>query len=102
MPEPSGAAWNFWRLGLGGSPVVRQKFGKSRNGMICDAGENILEPGERIDSDALTGGYETPQHRGGLAALSLPKNIQLLRPTAMPRIARSVALLSIWRSPSSQ
>jgi len=33
---------------------------------------------------------------------SLPKNIRLFRPTATPRIARSVALLSISRSPSSQ
>src|SRR6266849_6429969 len=33
--------------------------------------------------------------------LSLPKNVQLLRPTAMQRIARSVALLSMARSPSS-
>jgi hypothetical protein len=33
---------------------------------------------------------------------SLPKKIQLRRPTAIPRIERSVALLSISRSPSSQ
>ena len=33
---------------------------------------------------------------------SLPKNIQLFRPTATLRMARSVALLSISRSPSSQ
>jgi len=33
---------------------------------------------------------------------SLPKNIQLRRPTATPRIDLSVALLSISRSPSSQ
>ena len=33
---------------------------------------------------------------------SLPKNIQLLRPTATPRMSRSVALLSMLRFPSSQ
>ena len=37
-----------------------------------------------------------------LPPLSLPKNVQLLRPTAMPRSDRSAALLSISRSPSSQ
>jgi hypothetical protein len=33
---------------------------------------------------------------------SLPTNVQLLRPTAMPRKLRSVWLLSIDRSPSSR
>ena len=33
---------------------------------------------------------------------SLPKNIQLRRPTATPRKLRSLALLSIGRLPSSQ
>src|SRR5258708_38359232 len=53
---------------LGGCPVVRQKLGNPGNGMLGDAGENVFEPDERIDSDALTGSHETPQHRGGLAA----------------------------------
>ncbi len=33
---------------------------------------------------------------------SLPKKVQLRRPTAIPRMDRSVALLSISRSPSTQ
>jgi len=33
---------------------------------------------------------------------SLPKKVQLLRPTAIARMDRSVALLSISRLPSSQ
>ena len=45
---------------LGGGPVVRQKLGNPGNGMIGDAGENIFEPDERVDSDALTGSHETP------------------------------------------
>ena len=45
---------------LGGRPVVRQKLGNPGNGMIGDAGENIFEPDERVDSDALTGSHETP------------------------------------------
>ena len=41
--------------------------------MIGDAGESVFEPGERIDSDALTGSHETPQHRRGLAAFITAK-----------------------------
>src|SRR5262249_27448453 len=58
---------------LGGRPVVRQKLGNPGNGMIGDARENIFEPDERIDFDALTGSHETPQHRGGLAAFITAK-----------------------------
>jgi hypothetical protein len=47
---------------------VRQKFGKPSDGVIGDAGEDVLEPGEGFDSDALTGGYEAAQHGGCLAA----------------------------------
>src|SRR5207302_9742377 len=55
--------------GLGGGPVVRQEFGQSGNGMGGDAGEDILEPGEWIDSSPLTGSREAPQHGCRLAAL---------------------------------
>ena len=37
-----------------------------------------------------------------LPPLSLPKNVQLPRPSAMSRLARSVAPLSISSSPSSR
>ncbi len=52
---------------------MRQKLANPGNGMIGVAGENIFEPNERIDSDALTGSHETPQHRGGLAAFITAK-----------------------------
>src|SRR6266566_2012228 len=41
--------------------------------MISNTGEDILEPGEGIDSDALTGSHEAPQHRGRSAALVAAK-----------------------------
>ena len=52
---------------------MRQKLGEPVNGVIGDARERVLEPGEGIDSDALTGSYETPQHRGGLAVFIAAK-----------------------------
>ena len=52
---------------------MRQKFSQTGNGMIRDAGEDIFQPDERIDADALTGSHETPQHRGGLPAFVAPK-----------------------------
>ena len=61
---------------------MRQKLGNSGNGMISDAGENIFEPDERIDCDALTRSHETPPHRGGLAAFITAKEpgISILAP----------------------
>src|ERR1700693_2712945 len=41
--------------------------------MISYAGEDVLEPGEGIDSDALTGSHEAPQHRGRSTALVAAK-----------------------------
>src|ERR1017187_5898147 len=41
--------------------------------MSGDAGENILEPGEWIDSGPLTGRYETPQYGCRLTALVTAK-----------------------------
>src|SRR5204863_9371970 len=59
--------------GLSGCPVVRQKLGEPVDRMIGDARESVLEPDKRIDSDALTGSHEAPQHRGGLAAFITAK-----------------------------
>ena len=58
-----------WELSLGGRPVVREKFGDPGDGVVGDARQDILEPGERVDAHSLTGGRETAQHRGRLAAL---------------------------------
>jgi len=53
---------------------VRQKLGEPRNGMCGDAREDdVLEPGEGFDSYTLTGGHETAQHCGGLAAFIAAK-----------------------------
>ena len=98
--EACAVRFGVWGSSLDGRPVVRQKVGE--RGMIGDAAENVFEPEERIDSDALTGSHELRSTAAVLPPSSLPKNTQLLRPTATPRIARSVPLLSICRSPSSQ
>ena len=50
-----------------------QKLGEPGNGMIGDAGEYVFEPDERIDSNALTGSHEAPQHRRRLAAFITAK-----------------------------
>src|ERR1700679_3582244 len=57
--------------GLCGRPVVREQFSESGDGVRGDAGKDILEPDEGIDSSPLASSYETPQHRGRLAALAL-------------------------------
>src|SRR5579859_4004396 len=41
--------------------------------MISDAGEDVLEPGEGVDSHTLAGSHETPQHRPRRAALVAAK-----------------------------
>src|SRR5690348_8644573 len=53
---PSPLAFGPLWLGsrLGGHPVMRQKFADPHDGMVRDAGENVLEPGGGIDSHAQT------------------------------------------------
>ena len=46
--------------------------------MISNTGEDVLEPGEGIDSDALTGSHEAPQHRRRHAALVAAKEQPLV------------------------
>lgn len=58
----------FRRSSLGGRPVVREKVVQPGNRMIGDAGENVFEPEERINSHPLTGGYEASKHRCSPAA----------------------------------
>ena len=64
---------NVLDLALDGSPVVWEKFGEPGNGMVRDAGQNVLEPDEWIDSDALTGSHKAAQQRGGRAAFITAK-----------------------------
>ncbi len=47
---------------------MRQQLGEPGNRMGGYAGEDVLEPDEGIDADALTGSHETPQHSSGLAS----------------------------------
>ena len=47
------------RLSLSGSPVMRQKFGDAVDGVIADASEDVLKPGEGLDIHALARSYET-------------------------------------------
>ena len=47
---------------------MRQKFGDAVDGMVGDAGEDVLEPGEGVDIHALARGYEAAQHRSRLTA----------------------------------
>ena len=58
---------------LGGIPVVRKKLGKSGNRMGSDAGEDVFEPGEGVDTNPLTRGQKAPQHRGRVAAMVAAK-----------------------------
>ena len=57
---------------------MREKFGEPGNGMTSDAGENILEPDEWIDSYALTGSHEAAQDCGRLAAFITAKENPVL------------------------
>ena len=41
---------------------MREKFGEPADGMASDAGEDVFEPDEGIDTDPLTRGQEAPQH----------------------------------------
>src|ERR1035441_1038041 len=67
---------------LGGYPVVRQKFAESGDGMVRDARENVLEPGERIDADSLTGSHKAPQDRNRIVALFALAATLAIAPTA--------------------
>jgi hypothetical protein len=80
---------------------MREKLCNSIYGVSANAGEDVLEPCEGIDFGTLTRSNKTAQHCSSSAADILTKNIQLVRPRAMPRMLRSVAELSISRLPSS-
>ena len=54
--------------GVRGFPLVRQQLGELGDGVCGDARQHILEPSVRIDSHALTRGYETAQYRRRVAA----------------------------------
>ena len=64
---------------------MRNKFFGLLNGVRSDAAEHIAKPGERID---LFSSQEVMKvHRIAMVfpPRSLPRNVQLVRPTAMPR-----------------
>ena len=63
--------------------------------MVRDSAKHIAEPGKQVE---LTSSHEVMKLRkmaAVLPPLSLPKNVQLPRPTAMQRNERSVPLLSM-------
>ena len=69
--------------------------------MIGQAGEDVGEPGLRIDAVQLRG-LDQGIHRGrAFATRSDPAKVQLWRPTAIPRSARSAALLLRQMRPST-
>ena len=70
--------------------------------MLRDAREHVTEPSEGFNAAAFAGGDEALENRAVLPPLSLPKKVQLPRPIAIGRLARSVAPLSISNSPSSK
>jgi len=81
---------------------MRQQFLEPLEGMFGDAAENVAEPGKGINPDKLQEETKLRSTAAVLPPLSLPKKVQLLRPSAKLRNDRSVALLSIDRSPSEQ
>jgi hypothetical protein len=85
-----------------GRPVVGYEFVDPVDRVVRDSRQHIAEPGGRIDLDQLAGEINVRRIAAVFPILSLPKNVQLLRPAAIPRIDRSVRLLSIARSPSWQ
>jgi hypothetical protein len=70
--------------------------------MTSDAGENIFEPEEWIDSDSLAVSHEATHSCGGPAAFITTKENPVIAAYCYAAEARSVALLSIERSPSSR
>lgn len=62
--------------------------------------EHIPEPGERLDRIAPAHRVKLSSTAAVLPPWSLPKKVQFPRPIAVSRLARSVAPLSISRSPS--
>ena len=91
MGEDSGLGRRDERL-----PVVRQQFTQPGDGVRGNSRKHIPEPGERLNAAALAG--EEAMKLRSTAAVLPP----LPRPIAMSRLARSVAPLSISRSPSSR
>jgi hypothetical protein len=79
---------------------MRQKLGDPVNGMSGDATEDILEPGEGVDENALAGSYEAAQHGCRFFPMSLPKISSCYDRRLRPRIVRSVPLVSTSRFPS--
>jgi hypothetical protein len=81
---------------------VAQQLAESSNRVLRDAREHVTEPGEGLTPQRLQVATKLWRTAAVLPPLSLPKNVQLPRPIAIGRLARSVAPLSIYNSPSSR
>ena len=80
-------------------PVVRKQFAQPGDGVCRDAREHVAEPGKRLDAAPLAGSDEASQHRRRLAAAVAAKEWPVAAASAMSRLARYVAPLSISDSP---
>jgi hypothetical protein len=72
------------------------------DGVVGDSVKHVAESGKRLDAAPFAGSDEASQHRRRLAVAVATEDVQLPRPSAMSRLARSVAPLSISISPSSR
>src|SRR5258708_1727184 len=83
-------------------PVPGKELVEPMSTMVVDATEDVGEPGLRIDV-VETGGLDKRVHEGGRCPpRSDPANSHALRPGAIPRRARSAALLVRQMRPSSR
>ena len=75
-----------------GLPLPGEEFVQPGLRLLGDAGEDVGEPGLGIDAVELGGADEGVHHRRPLAAAIGAREEPGLRPSAMPRSARSAAL----------
>ena len=67
-PRPKGSGSDFLcELLLSGLPVPGEEFVKAALRYVGDPGEDVGEPGERIDIVETRGAKEAEHHRGALA-----------------------------------
>jgi hypothetical protein len=72
-------------------PIRRQQFVDVASRVLGDSGQDVGEPGLRIDAVHF-GGDDQAVHRRGTLPTSEPANTHDVLPSAIPRSARSAAL----------
>ena len=103
-PDPSHVPpWDqAWAGTLDRFPVMREQFSEPIHGMRGDPRSTSRNQANGSTPQRLQVAMKLINTAAVLPPLSLPKNVQLPRPMATSRLARSVAPLSISRSPSSR